>query len=60
VLTAAVPAAAAPASPSPTDAPVALPPPGWRSSDPRGIIVVPIAEPIPVQADTKPNRHRGH
>jgi hypothetical protein len=53
------PAAAAPPPPSPIDRTVSLPPPGWRSSDPRGIIVVPIAEPIPVQADSKPRRHAG-
>jgi hypothetical protein len=60
VLTEAVPAAAAPPSPPPAEKTAGLPPPGWRSSDPRGIIVVPIEEPIPVQADTKPSRHRGH
>jgi hypothetical protein len=59
-LTEAVPAAAAPPSPPPAEKTAGLPPPGWRSSDPRGIIVVPIEEPIPVQADTKPSRHRGH
>jgi hypothetical protein len=56
VLTAAVPAAATPAAATPTDTTVALPPPGWRSSDPRGIIVVPIAEPVPIQAESKPRR----
>jgi hypothetical protein len=52
LLTSVTPAAA----PAPEDKTVALPPPGWRSSDPRGIIVVPISEPIPVQADSKPSR----
>jgi hypothetical protein len=44
------------AVPPPEDKTATLPPPGWRSSDPRGIIVVPITEPIPVQADSKPSR----
>ena len=48
---------AAAAAPPPEDKTAALPPPGWRSSDPRGIIVVPITEPIPVQADSKPSHH---
>jgi hypothetical protein len=53
VLTETAPAAAAP---PPADTTPAVPPPGWRSNDPRGIIVVPIQEPIPVQADAKPSR----
>ncbi|HVV50460.1 MAG TPA: hypothetical protein VHO06_12420, partial [Polyangia bacterium] len=44
--------ASAPAeAPVPPAEPVARPPAGWQSSDPRGIIVVPIEAPIPVKAD---------
>jgi hypothetical protein len=46
---------------APTEAPVAPaapvtgPPAGWQSSDPRGIIVVPIEAPVPIHAD-KPSK----
>ena len=49
---------------APTEAPampasaVTGPPPGWQSSDPRGIIVVPIEAPVPIHAD-KPSK-RAH
>lgn len=40
--------AEAPTAPAPA---VTGPPAGWQSSDPRGIIVVPIEAPVPVHAD---------
>ncbi|HVY40766.1 MAG TPA: hypothetical protein VHM31_22660 [Polyangia bacterium] len=44
---------AAPPAPPPVAAEtvVATPPAGWRSSDPRGIIVVPIETPVSIRAD---------
>ncbi|HVT07211.1 MAG TPA: hypothetical protein VHO67_07125, partial [Polyangia bacterium] len=44
---------AAPPAPPPAAAEtvVATPPAGWRSSDPRGIIVVPIETPVSIRAD---------
>ena len=44
--------AAAP-PPAPAEAAPATPPAGWHSSDPRGIIVVPIEAPVSIKADTR-------
>ncbi len=44
--------AAAPA-PAPVETISATPPAGWRSSDPRGIIVVPIETPVAIHADPR-------
>ncbi|MFL5306507.1 MAG: hypothetical protein ACJ8F1_14920 [Polyangia bacterium] len=44
-------AAPTPPPPAPPETVVAAPPAGWRSSDPRGIIVVPIETPVSIRAD---------
>lgn len=44
--------AAAPPPPAAAEEISATPPAGWRSSDPRGIIVVPIDTPVAIHADT--------
>ncbi|HSS40512.1 MAG TPA: hypothetical protein VLT58_17230, partial [Polyangia bacterium] len=43
--------AAPPPAPVPAETIVTAPPAGWRSSDPRGIIVVPIETPVSIRAD---------
>jgi len=47
----AAPVAAAP--PPPVESVPATPPAGWQSSDPRGIIVVPIETPVSIHADVR-------
>jgi hypothetical protein len=44
-------ASAPPEAPTAPAAAVTGPPAGWQSSDPRGIIVVPIEAPVPIHAD---------
>ena len=46
----------APAEPPPAAPEAATAPAGWRSSDPRGIIVVPIETPVPIHADKPATR----
>jgi hypothetical protein len=47
------PAIAAPPPPAPAESIAATPPAGWHSSDPRGIIVVPIDTPVSIHADAR-------
>ena len=46
------------AAPAPAEKAPSTPPSGWRSSDPRGIIVVPMDTPVIVRADKKPRASR--
>jgi hypothetical protein len=48
----------APAEAPPAPPETAAAPAGWRSSDPRGIIVVPIEAPVPIHADKPSARSR--
>jgi hypothetical protein len=50
--------ASAPAEPTPAPPETATAPSGWRSSDPRGIIVVPIEAPVAIHADKPSARSR--
>jgi hypothetical protein len=51
-------ASAPPEAPATPPAAVTGPPPGWQSSDPRGIIVVPIETPVSIHADKPAKRAR--
>jgi hypothetical protein len=50
--------ASTPVEPPPAPPATASAPSGWRSSDPRGIIVVPIEAPVPIHADKPSTRSR--